>query len=137
MKLEPGGSPGGEVKFLIGLVLSVVGVWLFLDSVHITTGHRGFFSGMAGRGGGMGETTSAGIVIVPLFAGIVALFFNAKQKWAWGLTWLGLAILIIEIVSRFRPMVQMKVTHALIVLVMIAGGVGLMLRAYTEHRKEK
>ena len=141
MKLNPGGRPGGEVKFLIGLLLSVVGLWFFFDSVHVRSGYGGFFSGMMhGRGngggaGGMGETTSMGIVLVPLFLGIVALFFNVKQTWAWVLTWIGLAIIIIEIVSRFRPFFDMKSSHALIMLVLIAGGAGLMLRGYVEDRR--
>ena len=64
MKLNPGGRPGGEVKFLIGLLLSAVGLWLFFDSVRIQTGYGGLFSGMMhGRGGGgrggMGEVWKA------------------------------------------------------------------------------
>lgn len=139
MKLNPGGRPGGEVKFLIGLLLSAVGLWLFFDSVRIQTGHGGLFSGMMhGRGGGrggMGETTSMGIVLVPLFLGIVALFFNVRQTWAWVLTWIGLGIIIIEIVSRFRPFFDMKSSHAVLMLIMIAGGAGLMLRGYVEDRR--
>jgi len=140
MKLNPGGRPGGEVKFLIGLLLSAVGLWLFFDSVRIQTGYGGLFSGMmhgrAGGGrGGMGETTSMGIVLVPLFLGIVALFFNVRQTWAWVLTWIGLGIIIIEIVSRFRPFFDMKSSHAFLMLIMIAGGSGLMLRGYVEDRR--
>ena len=139
MKLNPGGRPGGEVKFMIGLLLAVVGLWFFFDSVRISAGHGGVFSGMmrggGGGRGGMGETTSMGIVLVPLFLGIVALFFNARQTWAWVLTWIGLAIIIIEIVSRFRPVFDMKSSHALIMLVLIAGGSGMMLRGYVEERR--
>ncbi len=135
MKLNPGGRPGGEVKFLIGLLLSAVGLWFFFDSVRISSGYGGLLSGMMHRSGsGMGETTSMGIVLVPLFLGIVALFFNVRQTWAWVLTSIGMAIIIIEIVSRFRPIFDMKSSHALIMLVLIAGGAGLMLRGYVEDR---
>lgn len=133
MKLNPGGRPGGEVKFLIGLLLSVVGLWLFFDSVRISSGYGGLFSGMMNRGG-MGGTTSMGIVLVPLFLGVVALFFNVRQTWAWILTAIGMVLIVIEIISRFRPIFDIKSSHALIMLVLIAGGAGLMLRGYVEDR---
>lgn len=142
MKLEPGGQPGGEIKFLIGAVLTVVGVWLFFDSVRFTTGLGGLISNSIGRGrgrggggGGMMETTSMGIVLVPLFIGIIALFFNARQKWGWILTGLGLVILGVEVVSRFRPVIAIKGTHLFLLIILIAGGIGLMLRGYVEDRK--
>ena len=139
MKLQPGGSEGGEVKFLVGLLMSIAGLWLFFDSVNVTSGHPGLLSGAlrGGRGGGGGlwQTTSMGIVLVPLFIGVVALFFDVRRTWAWVVTWIGVAILVIEIVSRFRPEVRMKVSHGILMLVLIAGGLGLMLRAYVEIRK--
>lgn len=137
MKLEPGGRPGGEMTFIIGLLMTAVGLWLFFDSVRIVAGHRGFFSGMMGRGRGLGQTTSMGIVLVPLFAGVVALFFNSKMRWAWVLTWLGLFILIVEIISQFRPYFNVKGSHAILLLVMIAGGCGMMLRGYVLDRNKQ
>ena len=140
MKLEPGGSQGGELKFLFGAVLAAVGLYLFFDSVRFTTGHHGLFSGAfhrRGGGGGLGETTSMGIVLVPLFIGIVALFFDAKRTWGWVITWLGVAILLIEIVSRVRFYMDSKLTHVILMMIMIAGGFGMMLRAYVEDRNRK
>lgn len=141
MKLEPGGSQGGEVKFLIGLLLTAVGLWFFFDSVRFTTAHHGLISGAlrggrgdGGGGGGLGQTTSMGIVLVPLFIGVVALFFNVKRTWAWIVTLVGIAILVVEIFSRFRPQFNVKGTHAILMLILMAGGIGLMLRAYVEDR---
>ncbi len=139
MELNPGGRPGGEVKFLIGVVLTAVGVWLFFDSVRFTTGHMGMISGAIsrGRGGGLMETTSMGVVLVPLFIGVVALFFDVKKTWGWALVGLGLLILGVEVVSRFRPIMAIKGTHLFILIVLMAGGLGLMLRGYVEDRKRK
>lgn len=142
MSLDPGGRPGGEIKFLIGLVLAGIGLWLFFDSVRFTSGHLGLISGAiggrgGGRGGGMGETTSMGIILVPLFIGIVALFFDVKQTWAWVVTIIGFLILGIEIVSRLRPHFVVKASHAILMLIMIAGGFGFMLRGYLDDRSRK
>jgi len=137
MSLNPGGRPGGEVKFLIGLVLAAAGLWLFFDSVRLTTGHLGLITGLIGSraGSGLNETTSMGIILVPLFIGIVALFFDVRKTWGWILTILGLLILAVEIISRMRPEFHIKASHGILMLVMIAGGFGLMLRGYLEDRK--
>lgn len=137
MELNPGGRPGGEVKFLIGAVLTAIGVWLFFDSVKFTTGHMGWVSGAIarGRGGGLMETTSMGILLVPLFIGVIALFFDVRKMWGWVLVGLGLVILGIEVVSRFRPVMAIKGTHLILLIVMIAGGLGLMFRAYLDDRR--
>ena len=139
MSLEPGGRPGGEIKFIIGVLLTGIGIWLFFDSVRLTTGHHGLISGAFGGrgGGGMGETTSMAIILVPLFIGVIGLFFDANQKWAWALTLIGVLILSVEIVSRMRPHFNVKASHAVLMLVMIAGGLGLMLRAYIEDSRAK
>lgn len=139
MTLEPGGRPGGEMKALIGVVLLIAGVWLFFDSVRFTTGYGGLISGAisGGRHGRMVETTSMGVVLVPLFAGLVALFFDARKMWAWWLTGLGVVILGVEVVSRFRPVMDIKATHLILLIVLVAGGLGLLLRAYVEERKAR
>ena len=47
----------------------------------------------------------------------------------------GIAVLAVEIVSRFRPVFNVKATHAILMLVMIAGGLGMMLRGYLAEKK--
>lgn len=114
-----------------------MGLYLFFDSVRFTAGHHGLFSGAVGRregGGGLGQTTSMGIVMAPLFIGIVALFFDARKTWAWVVLWLGLAVLLVEIVSRVRIYIDSKLTHVILIMIMMGDGVGLMLRAYLEDR---
>jgi len=128
--IKPGGTDGGALKFLFGLALSIVGVYLLIDSVRIETGHVGMFSG---RMGGMGGTASMGVLFVPLFIGVTALFFNARMTWAWVVTWVGLAIIIIDVLSRIRPVMSMKLSYLVIMLIMIAGGLGLMLKAFSEN----
>jgi len=137
MSLEPGGRPGGEIKFIIGILLTIVGFWLFFDSVRLTTGHHGLISNLfGGRGNSnMGQTTSMAIILVPLFIGVIGLFFDVRQKWAWALTVIGMLILGVEILSRMRPHFNVKASHAVLMLVMIAGGLGFMLRAYVEDRR--
>lgn len=125
------------MKFLIGAAMTLAGVWLFFDSVRFTSGHAGWISGAIGAGGrgGFMETTSMGVVLVPLFAGVVALFFDARKAWAWALVGLGVVILGIEVASRFRPVISIKGTHLFLLIVLMGGGLGMMLRACAEDRR--
>ena len=138
--MNSGGTLGGGERFLLGFVLSAVSFWFFLDSVQVSTMGNGWVSGAlrgGRRGGGIWETTSMGIVFLPFFLGVVVLFYNSKMKWGWYLTWIGLAIIAIEILSRIRFLLQMKTSHLLIMLVTFAAGAGLMLQSYREDRNTK
>ena len=127
-----GGTEGGVGKFSIGLVLSGLAAWLFFDSVRVTTAGYGFFTGWFRNGY---DTTSMGIIFIPFFVAVVALFYNAQWKWAWWLLYIGIGILAIEILSRIRFLMHMKTTHLMLMLVMFAGGVGLMLKGLREDKK--
>ena len=133
-----GGTTGGLGTFAIGLVLAVVALYLFLDSVKVTTAGYGLISGAfggGGRGGGLWETTSMGIVFVPFFIGVVALFYDHKMLWARWLTGIGIAVIVVEIVSRVHFLMTMKTTHFLGMIVLFAAGLALMLRSYREHSR--
>ena len=123
-------------QFLIGFGLAALAVYLFFDSVRVITEGTGMISGMLrGRGGGhggLGETTSMGILLIPFFLGVFALFVNSRQKWASGLTYLGIAILSVEILSRIHFYINTKLTHLLLMLVLFAAGCALMFRSYRE-----
>ena len=130
-----GGTEGGAGMFATGLVLAAAGVYLFFDSVMVTTGGLGWVSGMMHRGGGgFWETTSMGIIFVPFFIGVIALFYNARLLWAWILTALGLVVIAVEIISRIRFRLDAKTTHLLLIIVLFAAGLGLILRSYREKK---
>ena len=129
-----GGTDGGMLLFVIGLGMSILAIYLFFDSVRVTTG-GGLITGMlrGGRGGGgrgMWETTSMGILFVPFLIGVIILFWDASKKWAWWLTGLGIAVIVIEILSRVRFLMETKLTHLLLMMVLFAAGIGLMMRSY-------
>lgn len=132
-----GGTDGGVWMFFGGLLLAVGGVYFFFDSVRVTTGHAGALSGMMGGGRGRGhimDTTSMGILFVPFFVGVFCLFVDARRRWAWYLTYIGLIVLGIEILSRIRFIIDTKLTTLLGMFVMFAAGCALMFRSYRENQ---
>ena len=48
------------------------------------------------------------------------------------LTYLGIGVLAVEILSRIQFLFQTKTTHLLGMIVLFAAGVGLMLRSYRD-----
>jgi hypothetical protein len=136
LTMQPGGTKGGTGEFIGGLVLSALGFWFILDSVQVHTGPVGWFSGLIGgsRGGAWG-TTSMGVVFVPFFIGVFVLFFDARAKWAWFLSGLGLIVVLIEILSRIQFVMNSKTSHVLLMLGMIAAGAGLMFKGYLTDKR--
>lgn len=130
--MKPGGSDGGERAFLAGagFVLFSLGLYLFLDSVRVISAPYGLISSRMLGGGGLGETTSMGVIFVPFLAGVMILFYDAQKSWAWWLSGLGLAVICVEILSRVRFALNMKTTSLLLVLGMVAAGAGLLTRSY-------
>lgn len=59
------------------------------------------------------------------------------MKWAWWLTYLGIGILVIEIFSRIRFRLQIKMTSLLLMIVLFSAGVGLILRSYRDKHAAK
>jgi len=133
-----GGTEGGVGKFTVGLGLSALATYLFFDSVKVTTAGHGLLSGLLGYAwGGYWETTSMGIIFVPFFLGVLALFYDARPRWAWALTYLGMAVIAVEILSRIHFLFMMKSTHLLGMIALFAAGAGLMLRSYRDEGPAK
>jgi hypothetical protein len=128
-----GGTDGGVGLFLSGFALAILSTYLFLDSVQVVAGHGGFLSrAMMGARGGLfgGTTTSMGVLFVPFIIAVIALFYDAEQTWAWWLFWIGLVIVVIEVLSSLRFHTSMKLSTLMLFLGLFGAGVGLMLRSY-------
>lgn len=134
-----GGTEGGVGTFFLGLALALGAAYFFFDSVRVSTAGHGVLSGIVYRSWSSGhplQTTSLGLIFVPFFLGVVALFYDAKKRWAWILMWSGLAIIAVEILSRLHFYMQMKTTHLLMILVMLAAGTACMIRSYHSVKEQ-
>jgi hypothetical protein len=133
-----GGTPGGTWLFFSGLVLAAAGLWFFLSNVHVVTRDFGMFSGAFSRGmlGGGMPAMSTGVVFLPIFCGLVLLFYDARLKWGWALFYTGLAIIVIEILSRIQFLMDMRTSNLLLMLGMVAAGIGMMLRSFRDASQD-
>ena len=115
----PGGTPGGISTFLLGLVLTAGGGYLILNQVQVTSGYWRWWG-----------TNTFGLTLIPLLLGFGLLFFNGKSVLGWLLAIGGGAIIFAGVLGSmeiyFR---QASLFNVIIMLVLFAGGLGLMARA--------
>ena len=119
----PGGTPGGLATFLLGLALSIVGGFLIMNQVRVTSGYWQWWGG-----------NTFGLTLIPLAIGIGLLFFNARSIIGWGLAGGGLLIIFAGVLSNlviyFR---QTSLFNVIMMLVLFTGGLGLMARSLKRH----
>ena len=120
---NPGGTPGGARAFLLGLVMIVVGGYLLLNQVEVYGGY--WYFGWAGSYG-----RSFGITLIPLLFGIGMLFYDGRSFPGRVLTAGGALVILAGIIANldihFR---QTSLFALLVMLVLLVGGVGLVVRA--------
>ena len=64
---------------------------------------------------------------------VVVFGTESTRPWI-GFLYFGFGVIVVEIFSRVRFMMQMKTTHLLILLVLFGAGVGLVLRSFRDEK---
>jgi hypothetical protein len=120
---QPGGTPGGIGKFLLGFVLMIAGLYLVFQQTMVGTGYWSFWG-----------SNTFGLTLVPLIAGVALLFYDGKNLLGWLLTLVGLVIIVAGVLVNLHIYFQQtSLYNLLIMLVLIAGGLGLMARGLRAH----
>ena len=118
-----GGTPGGLGSFFGGAAMIVAGGYLLLARVTVASGLWHLFG-----------FSAFGLSLVPLLAGIAFLFFDGRSLIGWLLTGAGAIIIVAGILANlsiyFRPT---SLFDTLLMLGLMAGGVGLVARSLTAH----
>lgn len=119
----PGGTSGGTLEFLIGLVMLVAGGWLISNQVTVTSG-----------GWRIWGYNAFGLSLIPFIAGVGMLFFNGRSVFGWLLLVSGLTIIAAGILSNmdiyFR---STTLFNTLMMVGLVAGGLGLLAKSVREH----
>jgi len=114
-----GGTPGGLGEFFAGLAMAIGGGYLLLQQVTVSSGYWQLWG-----------YNAFGLSLIPLLIGIGLLFFDGKSKLGWLLTAGGALIILLGIITNltifFRPT---SLFNTLIMLALLAGGIGLVARS--------
>jgi hypothetical protein len=114
-----GGTPGGLGTFFAGLAMVVAGGYLLLSTVTVSSGHWLLWG-----------YNAFGLSLIPLLIGIGMLFFNGKSTAAWVLTGAGALIIVAGIIANMRIYFgPATLFDTLVMLVLLAGGIGLVARS--------
>ena len=118
-----GGTPGGVKLFVVGSIMAIIGGYLLLNQVTVTSGFWHFFS-----------YSSFGISLIPFLFGIGFLFYNAKSIIGWFLTIGGFLVIVTGIIANmeiyFRPT---SLFNTLLMLVLLVGGLVLIFRSLQSY----
>lgn len=119
-----GGTPGGVGQFLLGLAMAVGGGYLLTNQVTVTSGWWTIWGHSA-----------FGLSLLPLIVGIGLLFFNGRSVAGWLLLFVGVVIIFLGIITNLQIYFQQtSLFNTIIMLVLLAGGIGLVARSLVAHR---
>lgn len=114
-----GGTPGGVGYFVVGFIMAVVGGYLLLHQVQVTTGFWNLFG-----------YDAFGITLIPFLFGVGLLFYNGKSIPGWILTAGGFLIIIAGIIANMHIyFASTSLFNTLVMLVLFVGGLALMFRS--------
>lgn len=83
-----GGTDGGIGRFFGGLALTAVGIYMFLSRVTVSSNVSSLWSG------------HAGLLLVPLAAGLALLFFSGKSVLGWLLTLGSVGLVFVSVLAN-------------------------------------
>jgi hypothetical protein len=120
-----GGTEGGVAQFFVGLAMAVGGAYMLTRRVTVASGFWSFFGGHA-----------FGLSLLPLLVGAGLLFYDGKSRLGWGLAVLGVLVVSLGILMNLRVYFEpTSLFDTLVMLVLLAGGIGLVARSLKAQGK--
>lgn len=125
-----GGTQGGTGQFLLGLAMMGVGGYLLLNAIVVTSSFGLGYPvyGFSLLGGAYAITS--GMILIPMVIGVGMIFYNGRSIAGWVLFVGSVLALVFGVLASlrfsFRPM---SAFDLIVILVLVAGGVGLFLKS--------
>jgi len=118
-----GGTPGGVGQFVFGLGMVIAGGYLFLSRVTVTSGYWTLWG-----------YNAFGVSLIPLLLGIGLLFFDGRSVFGWLLTFGGMIVILVGVIANLQVYFSpTSLTNTLIVLGLLAAGIGLVARSLRSY----
>src|SRR3954470_6531503 len=123
-----GGTPGGIGLFFLGFAMACAGGWLLTNHVTVSSQFAayGFMVPVVNY-----HMNAFGLSLIPFIIGIGFLFYDGKSLTGWLLTVGGLSIILVGILLSLHIYFQpTSLFNTLLMLVLLFGGLGLVLRSF-------
>src|ERR1700755_1262459 len=123
VKRGAGGTPGGIGEFLLGLGMAVAGGYMLTERVTVTSGYWSMWGHSA-----------FGLSLLPLVIGIGLLLYNGKSVAGRLPPFAGAVIILAGIITNLQISFQAtSLFSTIVMLVLLAGGIGLVARSLRPH----
>ncbi len=121
-----GGTDGGLLSFLVGLVMMCSGFYMLLNAIVIRS-RFGFGHNLYSVGG---FSITSGMIMIPFIFGVGLIFYNSKNYVGWVLAGVSLISLMFGVIASVNFSFQrMSAFDLIVILVLAFGGLGLFLRS--------
>jgi hypothetical protein len=121
---DVGGTPGGLGQFLIGFAMACIGGYLLSNQVMVGGSYWNFYG-----------ANTFGITLIPMLFGIALLFWNGRSAVGWLLTAGGALFIVAGVIANMHIYFQpTSLFNTIVMLVLLAGGLGLVARALRPAR---
>lgn len=118
-----GGTSGGIGEFLIGLGMAIAGAYMIMSRVIVSSGFWTVYG-----------YNTFGLTLIPLVIGIGLIFFNGRSIVGWLLVFASVIIIFSAIIMNLQIYFQPTNLYVtIIMLILLAGGIGLIARAIRAH----
>ena len=118
-----GGTSGGIGEFVLGVIMAIAGAYLITTQVVVTSSFWSIWG-----------YNAFGLSVFPLIFGIGILFFNGRSIVGWVLLVIGVVIILTGIIMNLNIYFQRtSLFNTILMFVLLAGGIGLILRALAPH----
>jgi uncharacterized protein len=124
-----GGTPGGALSFVIGLIMACAGFYMLLDNIIVSQGFGlGYTLYRISYGGGWNIT--GGSLLIPFMFGVGWIFYNARAPWGWILAGGALCAIVFGVIMSLSINIRsMSLLDLIIILVLMVGGLGIFARS--------
>lgn len=123
-----GGSPGGLAPFFLGVAMSIAGGYLLLNALRVL---HGFGGGLFALGN---FRVTGGMILIPFIIGTGIIFYDSSRWYGWALAAGSLLALIIGAIASVRFSFEgMSAFDLIVILVLLFGGIGLVLRSVKDQ----
>ncbi len=124
---DVGGTPGGLVEFVLGVVMTCAGGYLISNQVTVTSSFWSLFG-----------FNAFGLTLVPMLFGVGILFYNGKSWIGWLLTIAGGVFILAGVIANLHIYFQpTSLFNTIVMLVLLVGGLGLVAKSLRPHGQPK
>ena len=121
---DVGGTSGGLGHFLLGFVMACVGGYLITNHVSVVGSYWSFYG-----------ANSFGITLIPMLLGFAIVFFNGRSIICWTLVAGGALFILAGVIANMHIYFQpTSLFNTIVMLVLLVGGLGLIVRAIHPRR---